>query len=322
MMVLGLVGVAVGTMATHGFLGRSALVGSCRQSLSRAAVEGAVEHAPSRTLSPPAATSRPETAGSPSASSPLGGSPPSSAGGSRAQLLPWGNAQADAAAQAAARTPPSMAFRAELGRAAAPASDWRLRTDTSERPEIGRTRAVLEPAAGDSEDGDHGATGVVLRGELAALPAESGGLVGFALATQPLPRGLPAGTRMVRFSVRTRTPDVVFALLLESHVDDTGAAAGESTSVAAGNRRKQMLSHHGDFIVSRGGEWCEVMVPLAALRPNRRGRTLPDAPPPRTAAVRGVGLAILRSRQNTMAREGAATPFEIEVADGAFMFLA
>ena len=174
----------------------------------------------------------------------------------------------------------------------------------------------------------------MLRGQLAAISGERA-IVGFAMASFLLDDDaaaaspsalLPRGTKQLRLRVRCPLPPaseghrVVYTLLVEAAPlpgDAARAARGASDSALG------LRSFHLDFTLpaAGSGQWTELVAPLAALRPNFRGRTVEGAPPPAAAEVRALGVAVLRSRQAEPARPGTQTEFALEVKDGCFEML-
>jgi hypothetical protein len=183
---------------------------------------------------------------------------------------------------------------------------------------------------------------IVLRGQLAAIAGERA-VVGFAMASFLLgssgeeggeERGssktamakdsmsralLPRGTTKLRMRVRcpaaagSQAHKAVYSVLVEA------AADGAQPTDSAENLRSFQL----DFTLPKasGKAWTEVVVPLAALRPNFRGRTMEGVPPPKHEDVRALGVAVLRSRQAELARPGTSTEFALEIQGGRFEML-
>lgn len=258
-------------------------------------------------------------------------------GGERAVLLPWGGKEADAVIASANSAP--LFFRSLLGTREAQRKElWRLRSDLVNRPDIGRTVAELQEKQG--ENGEE--MSMVLRGQLAAIAGERA-VVGFAMAsfllggeegedtaTQGRSKTalakasasralLPRGTTKLRLRVRCPAAEgseahkAVYSVLVEAAVD------GAHPSDSAENLRSFQL----DFTLPKtsGKAWTEVVVPLAALRPNFRGRTMEGVPPPKCEDVRALGVAVLRSRQAEPARPGTSTEFALEIQGGRFEML-
>lgn len=145
---------------------------------------------------------------------------------------------------------------------------WSIKTDKTERPQVGSSEATFLKA--DNE--------LQFQGELAAVEGREG-LVGFALVESPLSLDL-SGYTYIEFYARSKDPSVVYTLLLK----DEQAAQDAGT-----------LTFEQEFVV--GTEWTKVKLPVRNFIPTIRGR-LVDGYQLHLNQVRSLSFEITRSKQS------------------------
>ncbi|MBD2777323.1 CIA30 family protein [Iningainema tapete] len=146
-------------------------------------------------------------------------------------------------------------------------ADWVVKTDKTERPQVGSSEATLRKS--DQE--------LQFQGELAAIEG-NGGLVGFAFVETPLSLDL-SEYKYIEFYARSNDPTVVYTLSLKDDqaIQDAGT-----------------LTFEQEFVV--GTEWTKVKLPLSHFRPKIRGRVF-DNFQLRLEQVRSLSFQINRSNQ-------------------------
>ncbi len=146
-------------------------------------------------------------------------------------------------------------------------ADWLIKTDKTERPQVGSSSAILLKAEDELQ----------FQGELAAI-AGNGGLVGFAFVEAPLSLDLSA-YKYIEFYAKSKDPGVVYTLTLkdEQAQQDTGT-----------------LTFEQEFVV--GTEWTKVKLPLSHFRAKIRGRIV-DNFQLDLQRVRSLSFQINRSNQ-------------------------
>ena len=147
-------------------------------------------------------------------------------------------------------------------------ADWSIKTDKTERPQVGSSEATLLKAENELQ----------FQGELAGIEGREG-LVGFALVEAPLSLDL-SGYNYIEFYARSKEPRVVYTLLLkdEQASQDTGT-----------------LTFDQEFVI--GTDWTKVKLPLRNFRPMIRGR-LVDGYQLQLHQVRAISFEITRSKQS------------------------
>ncbi len=147
-------------------------------------------------------------------------------------------------------------------------ADWSIKTDKTERPQVGSSEATVLKTENELQ----------FQGELAALEG-NGGLVGFALVEAPLDQDLSA-YKYIEFYARSKEPSIVYTLALkdEQASQDTG-----------------ILTFDQEFIV--GTDWTKVKLPLRNFRPMIRGR-LVDGYQLHLDRAKSLSFQINRSKQS------------------------
>ncbi len=146
-------------------------------------------------------------------------------------------------------------------------ADWSIKTDKTERPQVGSSEATVLKTENELQ----------FQGKLAALEG-NGGLVGFALVEAPLDQDLSA-YKYIEFYARSK-PSIVYTLALkdEQASQDTG-----------------ILTFDQEFVV--GTDWTKVKLPLKNFRPMIRGR-LVDGYHLHLERSRSLSFQINRSKQS------------------------
>lgn len=173
--------------------------------------------------------------------------------------------------------------------------EWSVKTDLTERPEVGASTTQLQ----------HGEHDWQFSGQLASVRSERGGYVGFVRATMPV--NVPSGTGGVAFSTGDRsTPSIVFTLIVD--VDQEWLAAHKP-----GAGPGFTITYQTEFAVN---EPHTVAIPWSALRANCRGRYLPSCPSlvDNLDKIKSIGFAVLRSRQALPTTVGALTSFALHIS--------
>ncbi|MDF5724502.1 MAG: CIA30 family protein [Rhizonema sp. PD37] len=145
---------------------------------------------------------------------------------------------------------------------------WSIKTDKTERPQVGSSEATLQKTE----------SGLQFQGELAAVES-SMGLVGFAITETPLSLDL-SPYKYIEFSAKSKNPKVVYTLSLkdEQAHQDSG-----------------ILTFDQEFVVEC--DWTKVKLPLKNFRPIIRGRRLEDLEL-HLEQVRSLSFEIDRSKQS------------------------
>lgn len=146
-------------------------------------------------------------------------------------------------------------------------ADWLIKTDKTERPQVGSSSATLLKTQDELQ----------FQGELAAI-AGNEGLVGFAFVEAPLSLDL-SPYKYIEFYARSNSPGIVYTLSLKD----------EQAHQDAG-----ILTFEQEFVV--GTDWTKVKLPLSAFRAKIRGR-LVDKFQLELEQVRSLSFQINRSNQ-------------------------
>lgn len=146
-------------------------------------------------------------------------------------------------------------------------ADWSIKTDKTERPQVGASVAKLLQAENQLQ----------FQGTLAAIEG-NGGLVGFAFIETPLSQDL-SQYKYIEFYARSKEPKVVYTLTLK----DDQAQQNSGT-----------LTFEQEFVV--GTDWTKVKLPLSQFTPRIRGR-LVDNFQLDLGRVRMLSFQINRSKQ-------------------------
>lgn len=146
-------------------------------------------------------------------------------------------------------------------------ADWSIKTDKTERPQVGASVATLLKAEKELQ----------FQGTLAAIEG-NGGLVGFAFVETPLSQDL-SQYKYIEFYAKSKEARVVYTLTLKD----------EQTQQDAGT-----LTFEQEFVV--GTDWTKVKLPLSQFQPKIRGR-LVDSFQLDLKQVRSLSFQINRSQQ-------------------------
>ncbi|MBP5972927.1 CIA30 family protein [Brasilonema sp. CT11] len=146
-------------------------------------------------------------------------------------------------------------------------ADWLIKTDKTERPQVGASVATLLKAQKELQ----------FQGTLAAIEG-NGGLVGFAFVETPLSQDL-SQYKYIEFYAKSKEARVVYTLTLKD----------EQTQQDAGT-----LTFEQEFVV--GTDWTKVKLPLSEFQPKIRGR-LVDRFQLDLKQVRSLSFQINRSQQ-------------------------
>jgi hypothetical protein len=181
-----------------------------------------------------------------------------------------------------------------------PVAAWEVKTDGTERVGVGKTSAQLLAA----RDPPH-----TLRfcGNLACLPGERAGrFVGFARTAMPASAPPSRGVALLATAGDAASAQLVFAILVDVEPVDLGPVYGP---LAAQPGRR--ITYQADFQVPATGGPHRVEVLWEQFRPNSRGQTLDAAPQLTSAMVAGLGVAILRSRQQVPPLANSSNRFDL-----------
>jgi hypothetical protein len=146
-------------------------------------------------------------------------------------------------------------------------ADWSIKTDKTERPQVGASVATLLKTENELQ----------FQGTLAAIEG-NGGLVGFAFIEAPVSQDL-SQYKYIEFYAKSKDPKVVYTLTLKD----------EQAQQDAGT-----LTFEQEFVV--GTEWTKVKLPLNQFTPKIRGRVV-DRFQLDLGLVRSLSFQINRSKQ-------------------------
>ncbi|MBW4635140.1 MAG: CIA30 family protein [Iphinoe sp. HA4291-MV1] len=166
-------------------------------------------------------------------------------------------------------------------------AEWSIKTDKTERPQVGSSEATLLKAENELQ----------FQGTLAAIEG-NGGLVGFAFVETPLFQDL-SGYHYIEFYARSKDSRIVYTLTLK----DEQAEQDSRT-----------LTFEQEFVV--GTEWTKVKLPLSHFQPRIRGKVV-DSFQLHLEQVRALCFQINRSKQE--ADSPVPLEFVLDVGSGVFV---
>lgn len=173
--------------------------------------------------------------------------------------------------------------------------NWTVKTDTSERPSVGKSTAnltVVSPAE------------ILFAGELAAIPSGDS-FVGFVRCTTPSQP--PAKSLGITTIASTEAPDIIYSILIDISDEIINTRLPPSIRSKPGNK----ISYQTEIrLHTRQDRHFE---PFSAFAAVQRGRIVPEAPPLTPDMILAAGYTVLRSRQQIPCNASTMSPFSVRL---------